>query len=399
MSENNHYRAFEITDKGFDLRQTAIAGGDSKSKANSHGRYKIDFTRGAIGQGRPEPDTDIYYMTELVSHAADVPIKESYAENKNHIMVIVIDGTAFEDDVTMTEIGIYARLIDADTGAEVIPEILYGYTYTDKFDYIPAGENYNLYREIAFNTVLSRKGQFEIVYDKNNVYATHKEIEDMISGLASKNVSYDNSESGLDNVTMQGAIDSLKKLHDDTMDNIEYEPVPDDIPDGGDEAQDKFKGVGFLSALWNRLTGIIKGITGKANWWQKPAMNIEEITTQLNNIAQESTPIEYPLVYADNFSNYLGGSLYGKTKEGVAFVYLNMISSVNLVHGTKIGYLPTGFRPATTLRFIVFVTPTVAPTSETLAGTIFLDINGDIIISNVPPGCTRIHGVVSFFCA
>lgn len=173
MSES-HYCAFEITENGMALRQRAIAGG-KKDEA-----LKVDFTRGVIGQGRPEPGTDIYYMSELVNPAADVPIKESYAKSNSHIMVVVIDGLKLDDDILMTEIGIYCRLIDAVTGAEIHPEILYGYTFTNKYDFIPAGSDYNLHREIAFNTVLSRAGKFEIVFDKTMVYVTHRDLEEIL---------------------------------------------------------------------------------------------------------------------------------------------------------------------------------------------------------------------------
>lgn len=196
---NKHYSAFEITEKGLALRQMAIAKG-----------LKVDFTRGAIGEGRPSGDLEPYFMTELVSHAADVPIKESYAQEKNHIMTIVIDGTALQNDVMMTEMGIYARLIDTETDQEIMPEIVYGYTYTSKYDYVPAGEEYNLYREISFDTVLSRDGKLKIVYDKTKVYVTRQELEEYGAQI----IKYKNELSGLLASDLQGAIDELKALCD-----------------------------------------------------------------------------------------------------------------------------------------------------------------------------------------
>jgi hypothetical protein len=171
-----HYQPFRITKAGLALRQRAIAGGVDGEP------LLIDFTRGAIGQGKPVSDDDIHYMTALVQSAVDVPIKENYAQASNHIMTVVIDGAQIAEDIMMTEVGIFARLVDA-AGTEIIPETLYGYTYTEKYDYVPAGGTYNLYREIAFNTVLSQNGTFEITFDKEKVYVTRKEFDSLLNAL------------------------------------------------------------------------------------------------------------------------------------------------------------------------------------------------------------------------
>ncbi len=170
---NKHYHEFEITEQGMALRQAAIAGASGKD-------LKIEFTRGAIGGGRPSPEADLYFMVGLISPLFDVPIKESYAQNQSHIMTVVIDNSNIQEEVLMTEIGIFARLVDTVTNEIIVPEILYGYTYTYKYDYIPVGREYPVYREISFDTVLSKNGKFEIVYDKTKVYATHQDIEDAL---------------------------------------------------------------------------------------------------------------------------------------------------------------------------------------------------------------------------
>lgn len=169
----SHYHAFELTKQGYELRQAAIAYGRNAV---------IEFTKGQIGEGRPASAVDIYYMTGLADPAFDVPIKESYADGLNHIMTVVVDNTVLARELLMTEIGIFARLLDTD-GSEIVGETLYGYTYTDKFDYVPVAVNYFLHREISFNTVLSREGNFTIVFDGSKVYATARELADAVKLL------------------------------------------------------------------------------------------------------------------------------------------------------------------------------------------------------------------------
>jgi len=161
--ESNNYQAFELTEKGLKLRQRAIAEG-----------FNVHFTRGEIGEGRPQEGEEVHFLEGLINPVLDVPIKESMAEHVNHIMTIIIDNTKLEKDVLMTEIGIYAKLVDNETGEEIIGEILYGYTFTNTYDYIPVSEIHFIHREISFNTVLSRDGTFKIVFDKSRVYVTRE---------------------------------------------------------------------------------------------------------------------------------------------------------------------------------------------------------------------------------
>lgn len=210
MSDSNkpsHYHAFEITEKGMKLRQLAVAG------AKDGQTYTIEFIRGAIGQGWPDQGADVFLMTDLVDHIADVPIKESYAEHVSHLMSIVIDNSGLTEEVLMTEVGIFARILNSKTGEVVFPEILYGYTYTFKYDYIPAATDYFVYREICFNTVLSREGKFEVVFDRNKVYLTHRDFEGYLKTLESKkgagSIGYDNGKSGLAAANVQDAIDEV----------------------------------------------------------------------------------------------------------------------------------------------------------------------------------------------
>jgi hypothetical protein len=169
------YNAFELTQQGLELRQRAIAEGLS-----------VHFTKGAVGEGRPAQGEEIRLLEDLITPVLDVPIKESLAEHVNHIMTIVIDNTELQQDLLMTEIGIYAKLVNSETGEEVIPEILYGYTFTDGYDYIPVATIHFIHREISFNTVLSQDGTFEIVFDKSRVYVTREEFDIAMRGLENR---------------------------------------------------------------------------------------------------------------------------------------------------------------------------------------------------------------------
>ncbi len=169
----SHYHAFELTEKGLELRQLAIAG-----SKNDNDKICVVFTKGAIGQGRPTDDNDIFYMTSLVDPVMDVPVKESYADHVNHVVTVVVDNTNIPHETNMTEIGVFAKLINPLDNTVVMGEILYGYTYTDKYDYIPMPYNYVMTREISFNTVLSKADNINISLDNSKVYVTEKDLED-----------------------------------------------------------------------------------------------------------------------------------------------------------------------------------------------------------------------------
>lgn len=216
MNKNEYYKAFQITQQGLEMRQKAIAE-----------KCIVYFTRGTIGTGRPAGDIDTYYLEDMIEPTANYPVKKNYSEHQNHLMAVVIDNGSLEEDIVMTEIGIFARLEDKDTGEVIMPETLYGYTYTDKYDYLPAAQNYFLRREIVFNTVLSRSNEFTIVFDGSKVYATaedlekaidefRKEIQKIIEKLEDS-LNYDNSESGLEADNIYDAIDELKELYDKSI--------------------------------------------------------------------------------------------------------------------------------------------------------------------------------------
>lgn len=156
------------------MRQKAIAG------AKNGVKYTIHFTRAVIGEGRPDPDDALYYMTGLVLYAADMPVKESYAEDVNHLITVVLDNAELTQGVMMTEIGVMAVLLDME-GNEVLPEAQYGYTYTDKYDYLPASSSYIVLREITFDTVLSRTADFQVTFDASGIYATPQDLADHVA--------------------------------------------------------------------------------------------------------------------------------------------------------------------------------------------------------------------------
>ncbi len=169
---DDYYKPFVLTERGMALRQQVIAGGRDKSK------YVMDFTRAVIGQGRPASEDDMYTMTAVVAPAADMPVKESYAESFNHIIVAAVDNVKLTEAIMMTEVGIMARLLD-DGGNVVVPEILYGYTYTARYDYLPdPASGYIVSREMMFDTVISRAANVSVTFDASRVYATVKDLED-----------------------------------------------------------------------------------------------------------------------------------------------------------------------------------------------------------------------------
>ncbi len=169
---DDYYKPFVLTEQGMALRQQVIAGGRDKSK------YVMDFTRAVIGQGRPASEDDMFTMTAVVAPAADMPVKESYAESFNHIIVAAVDNVKLTEAIMMTEVGIMARLLD-NGGNVVVPEILYGYTYTARYDYLPdPASGYIVSREMMFDTVISRAANVSVTFDASRVYATIKDLED-----------------------------------------------------------------------------------------------------------------------------------------------------------------------------------------------------------------------------
>ncbi len=165
--EQEYYKPFVLTEQGMKMRQSVIAG-----------EYVMDFTRAVIGQGRPASEDDMFALTAVVSPAADMPVKESYVENFNHIIVAVVDNVKLTEAVMMTEVGIMARMLDK-AGKVVKPEILYGYTYTTRYDYLPnPASGYIVQREMMFDTVISRTANVSVTFDASRVYATVRDLED-----------------------------------------------------------------------------------------------------------------------------------------------------------------------------------------------------------------------------
>jgi hypothetical protein len=171
---DEYYKPFVLTELGLQLRQQVIAG------AKDGNKYTVDFTRAVIGQGRPAAEDDMYTLTAVVSPVADMPVKESYAEGYNHIIVAVVDNQNILDAIMMTEVGIMARLLNAD-GTVAQEEILYGYTYTNRYDYLPdPASGYIIQREMLFDTVISRTANVSVTFDASKVYATVQDLRNHI---------------------------------------------------------------------------------------------------------------------------------------------------------------------------------------------------------------------------
>lgn len=80
------------------------------------------------------------------------------------------------------------------------------------------------------------------------------------------------------------------------VDEIELEPIPDKIPS---DIDDKFTGKGHLLTILNRVTGAIKSVTGRDEWWRKPAGSIEAIYAVIDTFA---VIVDAEAEYVSNFS-------------------------------------------------------------------------------------------------
>jgi len=117
---------FVLTNAGIAARNSVIAGGGS-----------INFTRAAIGTGTPSLQPE--ELTNLVSFAANVGLKQSLTDSVTHTFEVLIDNAkadpAITSDIVATEIGVYAQITIDDVEQS---EILYAYCVPPVGIYVPA---------------------------------------------------------------------------------------------------------------------------------------------------------------------------------------------------------------------------------------------------------------------
>lgn len=161
---------FFITDAGLALRTQIIAE-----------QGEINFTRGAIGEGKPLSEDQIGAMTALVVYKEPAYVVRSFAVEANtHGMVIKMDNAVeeaeFQEEVLVTEVGVYAKCVGTDT------EILYGYSYAlSGYAPMPAAVNGHRTWNLIFNTRISRSSGVTVTYDGSKVYVTFEELEQAVA--------------------------------------------------------------------------------------------------------------------------------------------------------------------------------------------------------------------------
>lgn len=163
---------FYITDAGLRLRTEVIAEAGT-----------IVFSRAEVGEGKPGSLLEIGTMTGLVTFKEPAYVVRSFAisAENTHGMVIKIDNEQFNNEVLVTEVGVYAKKEGSDT------EILYGYAYAlVGYASMPAGADGHRTWNLVFNTKISRSSGVTVNYDGSGVFLSFKEFEFALSNYYTK---------------------------------------------------------------------------------------------------------------------------------------------------------------------------------------------------------------------
>ena len=272
-----NWTGFSMTNRGAELQAKVNAGSTT-----------LTFTKLALGSG--EAEGSLENMTELVHKEMDMTIKGISNEGNIVTLKSTITNEGISQAFYAREMGLYAT--DPDLG-----EILYAVQTDQKPDNIPAeGSATVVSEDFTAHLIMSNTGSVSAVLDTGALITLgdlnkHNEAEDSHLDIRQK-ITDDISEHNKD----ENAHSNLVRVKSMTTtdDGIRYT-----TQDGQQH------GLNLWSTLKNALTGatagnankntlfqqldaiagMIKKITGSANWYDNPAYSIQQLATMVNSVS------------------------------------------------------------------------------------------------------------------
>lgn len=260
----------------------------AKSQTGDH----LIFTGIKIGDGQIGAQS-IPDMTDLINFKQDVPINSVTAKENGHAEIIgIIDNENLDVGFFVREIGIYAKINDGGTPA------LYGYANAGNFASYISDKSVPMDAiKFKIDIVIGNSENVSFTSDKSIVYVTqenldaHNEAEDAHPDIRQK-ITDDISAHNKDENAHSNLI--RVKSMTTTDDGINY--TTQDGQSHGLNLWDSLKraitgattGSSDKNSLFQQLdavAGMIKKITGGANWYDNPAYSIQQLASMVNSVS------------------------------------------------------------------------------------------------------------------
>ena len=272
-----NWTGFSMTSRGAELQAKVNAGSTT-----------LTFIKLALGSG--EAEGSLENLTELVHKEMDMTIKSISNEGNIVTLRSTITNKGISQAFYAREMGLYAT--DPDLG-----EILYAIQTDPKPDNIPAeGSATVVSEDFTAHLIMSNTGNVSAVIDTgalvtledlnnhNEAEESHPDIRQKITDDIAAHNTDANAHSNLIRV----------KSMTTTDDGITYTTQDDQDHDLNLWSTLKQALTGATAANGNKNTlaqqldaiaGMVKKITGGANWYDNPAYSIQQLVTMINGVS------------------------------------------------------------------------------------------------------------------
>ncbi len=275
-----NWTGFSMTSRGAELQAKVNAGSTT-----------LTFTKLALGSG--EAEGSLENLTELVHKEMDMTIKSISNEGNIVTLRSTITNKGISQAFYAREMGLYAT--DPDLG-----EILYAIQTDPKPDNIPAeGSATVVSEDFTAHLIMSNTGSVSAVLD-TGALAT---LEDLDAHNAAKDAHPDIRQKITDDISAHNKDENAHsnlvrvKSMSTTDDGINY--ITQDGQPHGLNLWDSLKraitgamtGSSNKNSLFQQIdavAGMIKKITGGANWYDNPAYSIQQLASMVNSMSATS---------------------------------------------------------------------------------------------------------------
>ncbi len=251
-----NWTGFSMTNRGAELQAKVNAGSTT-----------LTFTKLAMGSG--EASGSIENMTELVHKEMDMTIKAISNEGNIVTLKSTITNEGISQAFAAREMGLYA--MDPDLG-----EILYAIQTDPAPDSIPAeGSATVVSEDFTAHLIMSNTGSVSVVLDTGALATLgdlqeHNVAEDAHANLI-RVKSMSTTDDGINYVTQDNQSHSLGLWS--TLKAVLT----------GATAANGNKNT--LAQQLDAIAGMVKKITGGANWYDNPAASIQQLVSMVNSVS------------------------------------------------------------------------------------------------------------------
>ncbi|MFY0545443.1 phage tail protein [Brevibacillus sp. H7] len=262
------FGGLQITNKGRALQAKAQTGA------------QLNFNRIAVGDGNLSGQI-IADLNGLISEKKSLAITKLKTQPGGKAVVGAI---LSNEDVTIgfyfREIGVFAE--DPDIG-----EILYCYGNAGaSAEYIPAGGGPDIIeKHIDVVTIVGTASNITATIEQSLVFVTTQELDDHKTAavLDHPDGSVTNAKLAPDSVTADkiaaGAVGTTELANNAATDTIIGNRTIDQA------TPTAYSNTGTLTQILSWFAKVIKGITGKANWYDAPTKTLEQLNTEKANLS------------------------------------------------------------------------------------------------------------------